>query len=168
MATFASFPVAGLAAQAVAGPIDSTSAALVGGAAAGAVHGIAQALAGGRSIRSRISWAAASTVGLAAGLAAGAGLVDFGTDLRDLALQGAVSGLLLGAAQTAFLARPTPVRVAWPFVVSALWALGWTTTTLVGVDVETQWAVFGASGALLVTAGTGLVLLRGEPRPSAA
>ena len=34
----------------------------------------------------------------------------------------------------------------------ALWALGWTTTTAVGVDVDAQYPTFGAAGALTVSA----------------
>jgi hypothetical protein len=32
-----------------------------------------------------------------------------------------------------------------------IWALGWTVTTAIGVDVESQYTVFGSSGALVVT-----------------
>ena len=35
-----------------------------------------------------------------------------------------------------------------------MWALGWAVTTAVGIDVEEQFTVFGASGALVVTAAT--------------
>ena len=45
-----------------------------------------------------------------------------------------------------------------------LWALGWAVTTLVGVAVDDQFTVFGASGAVTVTALLGVLL---HARPSA-
>jgi hypothetical protein len=39
-----------------------------------------------------------------------------------------------------------------------LWALGWTITTLAMIQVGQQFIVFGASGALVVTAIAGLLL----------
>ena len=43
---------------------------------------------------------------------------------------------------------------------SAAWALGWLTTANVIVDAERGYVTFGASGALIVTVITGLVLPR--------
>ncbi|PNH80228.1 hypothetical protein [Arthrobacter sp. AFG20] len=40
----------------------------------------------------------------------------------------------------------------------ALWALGWIITTLFMIQVGQQFIVFGASGALVVTAIAGLLL----------
>jgi hypothetical protein len=39
-----------------------------------------------------------------------------------------------------------------------LWSLGWTVTTLVGVDVEKQYTHFGITGALTFSALSGLLL----------
>jgi hypothetical protein len=39
-----------------------------------------------------------------------------------------------------------------------LWALGWTATTLGGIDVAQQFTVFGAYGALTFTALSGVLL----------
>ena len=50
------------------------------------------------------------------------------------------------------------LRWVWAAVMPALWSLGWTITTLVGVDVETQYTVFGSTGAITVSALAGLVL----------
>jgi hypothetical protein len=46
---------------------------------------------------------------------------------------------------------------AWVPTLSALWALGWAVTTAIGVDVESQYTVFGSSGALVVTAATAVL-----------
>jgi hypothetical protein len=53
--------------------------------------------------------------------------------------------------------------------VPALWALGWTVTTAAGVDVERQYAVFGALGAIAFMALSGLLLdrLRVSTSPAA-
>lgn len=159
-ATFLAWPAAGLAAQAVAGPVDAPGPALLAGAAAGAVIGAVQALGAGRGVVARpVAWTASSAAGLAVGLLAGAATVGYATDLRSLVLQGAFSGLGLGLAQVPWLGALGRRRLAWPALVTALWALGWAVTTAVGVDVETQWAVFGASGALLTTVVTGVLMV---------
>ena len=64
----------------------------------------------------------------------------------------------VGAAQSALLARGPSVSVAWTAITAAGWSLGWLVTSQVVVDIERGHHVFGASGALLVTLLTGLVL----------
>ena len=39
----------------------------------------------------------------------------------------------------------------WAPVLAGVWALGWTITSAIGVDVERQYTVFGSSGAITVT-----------------
>ena len=41
-----------------------------------------------------------------------------------------------------------------------LWALGWTVTTAGGIDVDRQFAVFGAYGAITFMALSGILLDR--------
>jgi len=41
-----------------------------------------------------------------------------------------------------------------------LWALGWTVTTLAGIDVDQQFTIFGASGAITFSALSGALLHR--------
>ena len=49
-----------------------------------------------------------------------------------------------------------------------MWALGWTATTLGGIDVEKQFTIYGAYGAVTFSALSGLLLLRLLPdRPAA-
>lgn len=161
MAGFISFPVAGLLGRAVSGPVNDITAALAGGAITGAVLGAGQWLASRGRLGAPGAWIGASAAGYGVGLAAGAAAVDFGTGLGDLAVMGAVSGLALGGAQALVLAR-THRRLAraWLAAMPALLALGWTLTSLAGVDVERQYTVFGASGAVVVTALTGLLIAR--------
>ena len=168
-ASFLEFPLAGLAGLAAVGRVDDPVSALVGGAVTGAVIGAGQALAsrapGGLRLP-LLRWVAATSTGMGAGLALGAGAVGYGTGLADLAVQGAVTGVALGAAQA--LALPDASRRwAWAAASPALWSLGWTVTTLIGVDVERQYTVFGAAGALTYSALSGLVLRSGSHRSGA-
>jgi hypothetical protein len=151
------FPLAGLAGTVAAGRVDSPLSALTGGAVVGLIIGTAQAvLSRGRLDPRR--WIPATTVGMGLGLLLGAAAVDYRTSLTDLMLMGAITGLLLGAAQTAALPRRTRHRWAWIAAMPVVWALGWAATTLIGVNVDEQFTVVGLSGALTVSALSGLLL----------
>lgn len=143
------FPLSGLLVSSTIGPIDSPVPAVVGGAVVGLAVGAAQLL--GLRGRARIlPWLAASGLGGGLGLLAGSAVVGYAITLPALAAQGLVTGALIGIAQAVVLSRPAR-RIVWAFGVAAVWTLGWVTTTLIGVDVEQQFAVFGASGALLAS-----------------
>jgi hypothetical protein len=102
------------------------------------------------------------------GLLVGAAAVDYHTSLTDLMLMGAITGLLLGATQTLALPRRTRSRWVWAAAMPVIWALGWAATTLIGVSVDAQFTVVGLSGALTVSALSGLMLHRVLPyRPTA-
>lgn len=154
-AGFLSFPLAGLAGMAVAGAVDDPVAALTGGVVTGLVVGIGQSLAGRLDPR---RWVPATTLGMGVGLLLGASAVGYGTSLGQLALMGAITGVPLGIAQA--LALPRGSRWAWAAAMPALWAMGWTVTTLFGIDVESQYTIFGATGAITFSALSGLLLHR--------
>jgi hypothetical protein len=175
--TFLAFPVAGLAAMWSVGAIDDPLSAAVGGAVAGAVIGTAQAF-GSRALDARRAldprtWIAATALGMGLGLLAASVAVGYGTDLAQLAILGAITGVPLGIAQALALPRSLAPRAAarlgWAAATPVVLALGWTVTTLIGVDVAQQYAIFGASGALLATALTGglLVVLAARARAGA-
>jgi hypothetical protein len=166
-AGFLAFPLAGLAGTAVVGRVDSPVAALVGGAVAGLGIGLGQTLASRGRLDIR-RWVPATGVGMGLGLLLGAVVVDYQTSLPDLALMGALTGLVLGPAQAVALPRGTRLRWAWAAALPPLWALGWTTTTLGGIAVDEQFTVFGAYGAITFSALSGLLLLLLLPlRPAA-
>jgi hypothetical protein len=166
-AGFLAFPIAGLAGTAVAGRVDDPLAALSGGAVAGLVLGAGQTLAGRGRLDIR-KWAPATAVGMGLGVLLGAAAVGYRTALGDLVLMGALTGLVLGPAQALVLPRGTRMRWLWAAAVPPLWALGWTATTLGGIDVDRQWTIFGAYGAITFSALSGLLLLRLLPeRPFA-
>jgi hypothetical protein len=153
------FPIAGLAGTAVAGRVDDAGAALVGGAVAGLVIGAGQTLASRRRLDPR-RWIPATTVGMGVGLMLGAWAVGYNTSLPDLAAMGAITGLVLGLAQALALPARATHRWIWAVTVTALWAVGWTVTTLGGIHVEDQFTNFGLYGALTFSALSGLVLHR--------
>jgi hypothetical protein len=166
-AGFLAFPLAGLAGTAVAGRVDDPIAALLGGTVAGLVIGLGQTLVslGRLDIR---RWVPATGIGMGIGLLLGAAVVGYDTSLPDLALMGALTGLLLGPAQALALPRGTRLRWIWAIALPALWALGWATTTLGGIAVDQQFTVFGAYGAVTFSALSGLLLLWLLPdRPAA-
>ena len=153
------FPIAGVAGTAVAGRVDDAGAALVGGTVAGLVLGAGQALASRRRLDPR-RWIPATAAGMGAGLLLGAWTVDYGTSLADLALMGALTGLVLGPAQALALPARAAHRWSWAVAMPALWALGWTVTTLGGIHVDEQFTNFGLYGALTFSAVSGLLLHR--------
>ena len=157
VAILVGFPIGGYAANIIIGKIDSVGAALIGGLIAGAIIGAAQWLA----LRSIVPWVwlVATSVGMAAGLTAGAALVDDGISRGDLALMGAVTGLAVGGLQAFPLARRGSGALWWVAVNPPAWALAWFVTTFVITkNVKEHFAVFGASGALVFALLTWLVL----------
>ena len=154
--TILAFPLGGYLARALVGPADQLTATLVGGALLGAVLGTAQALA----LRSRVAllpWVGASAAGLAVGVSLGSAAVDYGTGAADLALQGAISGAALGAAQLLVLRGRLPGAWRWLPLTALAWTLGWPVTRAAGIDVERHYYNFGLSGALVATILTGLL-----------
>jgi hypothetical protein len=150
-------PIGGYAANLIVGKVDAVAPALISGLIAGAIIGAAQWWAL-RSFAPGV-WIVATSVGMAAGLTAGAMLVDYGISRGDLALMGAVTGLAVGGLQALLLSRRGSGALWWAVVNPPAWALAWFVTTLVITkNVKEQFAVFGASGALVFALLTWLVL----------
>ncbi|WP_420593497.1 hypothetical protein [Deinococcus sp.] len=156
---FLGFPLAGLAAQTVVGGIDTPLQGLIGGVASGAVLGTVQWLALRGSLPISPRWILASAAGLGLGLALGVGVLGTETAGAALPLRGAVTGLLLGAAQAVVLRTVAPsLALRWLIAVPLGWALGWTVTRAAGVDLSPDFSTFGASGAVCFQVLTGLAL----------
>ena len=148
LVSFVGFPLGGFTAWIISGPVDSMAAAILGGLLTGTVLGAAQALAMRFDL---VTWVLATAGGLAAGLAVGASVVDFRTGLGDLVVQGAISGFAVGAAQSLLLVRRIgAVAFAWPAYLVIVWSIGWAVTTSAGIQVDEQFTVFGAAGAVTV------------------
>jgi hypothetical protein len=156
------FPIAGYIGWKVGGRVDAVGAAVVGGALTGAGIGAVQWWAADGAFGRPAGWIAASAVGFAVGLAAGAALVGYDTDLGALALMGVVTGAALGAAQGFVLALEgrQGLAVPWALAMPVLFGLGWCASTAIGVNVDDQYTVFGAAGSVLFMLLSGLLLAR--------
>ncbi len=159
------FPVAGYIGWIVGGRVDTVDAALVGGALTGAGLGAVQWWAAKGALGRPAAWIGSSAVGYAVGLAAGAALVGYDTNLGALAAMGLVSGAALGAAQGLVLARHgrRALALPWAIAMPVLFALGWSVASATGIGVDDQFTVFGAGGALLFMLLSGLLLARFTP-----
>ena len=165
MAVWPAFPVAGYIGWKIGGRVDAVDAALVGGALTGVGLGAVQWWAAKGALGRPALWIGASAVGYAAGLAVGAALVGYDTDLGSLAVMGLVSGAAPGGAQGLVLARQgrRALTLPWALAMPVLFALGWSVASVTGIGVDDQFTVFGAGGALVFTLLSGLLLARFTP-----
>lgn len=153
--SFAGFPLGGLAAMLTVGAVDGRATAALGGLVTGTVLGAAQAIALRADRRVTAAWILATALGLSVGLAVGSAAVGYGTAMGDLAVQGVATGLAVGLLQALVVRDRLGVLVAlWPAYLAGAYAIGWTVTAAVGVQVEDQFTVFGAAGAITVAALT--------------
>jgi hypothetical protein len=155
---FLGFPLGGVVAAALIGPITTPLAGALGGAATGAVIGAAEWLALRRRLPLSPWWIAATALGMGAGLALSIALLGTSTDGAALPLRELITGAGIGIAQSVLLRGASRRAPAWALIVALGWALGWMITRAVGVDLALQWAVFGSSGALMFQLLTGLTL----------
>jgi hypothetical protein len=155
--TFIGFPLAGVAARLVVGDVDAAGAAAIGGVVGGAVLGIAQATIGGIERSQWSRWVGATAAGLGIGLCLGASAVGFETDAASLVVMGAISGAVVGVAQALSVPMRAIDRASWAVATPALWALGWLITSQVIVDADARHAIFGSSGALVVSVLAGVL-----------
>jgi hypothetical protein len=159
-AGFVAFIVGGALATALTGRINDAGSALLGGLVAGAVIGTGQWLLARRLLGDPRTWIPATAVAMGIGLVVGAWTVGYGTSLGELALMGAITGIPIGATQAYLLRGRVANAWAWGAAMPLLWALGWTVTTAGGIDVDRQFAVFGAYGAITFMALSGVLLDR--------
>ena len=157
--TFVGYPLGGLAAKLIVGPVDALGPAIAGGAITGLVLGSVQWIGLRRSGIVPEAWIAATAVGLAAGLGLGAAAVGYRTDLGVARHDGCAVRRRAGrrAGDRAASAAAVGLALVWPVFLAGLWALGWTITSSAGIDVESQYTVFGSSGAIVVTAATSVL-----------
>jgi hypothetical protein len=159
-AGFVAFIIGGALATAAVGRVNDFGSALIGGLIAGAVIGTGQWLVARRLLGDPQTWIPATAVAMGIGLGVGAWVVGYGTSLSELALMGFITGIPLGAAQAYLLRDRVANAWVWAAAMPLLWALGWTVSTFIGVSVDNQFAVFGASGAITFMALSGVLLDR--------
>jgi len=158
-AGFVAFIVGGALATAAVGRVNDVGSALLGGLIAGAVIGTGQWLVARRLLDAK-TWIPATAFAMSIGLVVGAWVVGYGTSLSELALMGFITGIPLGAAQAYLLRDRLANAWLWGAAMPLLWALGWTVTTVGGIDVDRQFAVFGLYGAITFMALSGVLLDR--------
>ena len=175
--TFLAFPLGGLGAMLLFGPLTNPLTGLGSGLLAGAIIGGAQWLALGR--RADWRWLVGTAAGMAVGLAASVLIVGPPTSPAAAIWTGLITGAVVGGAQGVVLWRRTDNRIAgrtrgvaiaaiWTGVVAVAWGAGWLVTSAVIVDIDRGHVVFGASGALVATLLTGIalrLLVGGRPAP---
>jgi hypothetical protein len=168
MLAFLGFPLGGFLALVVVGSMEGVVSGALGGALAGAVIGAAQWLVLRRYMRVGPEWILATALGVAIGDAVGALLTGAGTGIGALLITGLATGVAVGLLQWGFVLRGRLLLASlWAPVVAIAWPVGWTVTWAAGIDVERGYFVFGASGALVFAAITGLamlLMLRGRTR----
>jgi hypothetical protein len=157
-AAFLGMPIGGAAAALLVGPIESVGAAFIAGAVAGAVIGAAQWLVLRRRLPLSALWVPATAGGMALGLVLGQVLLGADTTIQPLLLRGLVVGAAIGVAQAGLLRGVLPTPTIWAGVVTLGWPLAWAVSVAIGLDLTWNWAVFGASGALIFQLATGLAL----------
>lgn len=158
VAILVGFPIGGYVADIIVDGVDSVGTALAGGLIAGTIIGAAEWFA----LRRWVSWLwiAATGVGMAVGLAAGAALVDYGISRTDVVIIGAMTGVGVGVLQAVVFAR-SRIRGAfwWAVANPPGWALGWFVTSyVITTNVDERFTNFGAAGAVVFGLLTWLLL----------
>ena len=155
---FLAFPIGGLLANVLVGPVTTTIRAILAGAITGAVLGLIQwlVLRGQTAIPS--GWILVTGIGMAVGLGLSVGL--FGSEMGGSTLlwRAVITGLCIGVAQWIILRPILPQSAIWIAVIVVGWVVGWFVTRSAGVDLSQKWPVFGATGALAFQLITGLAL----------
>jgi hypothetical protein len=169
MLAFLGFPLGGFLALVVVGSMEGLASGALGGALAGAVIGAAQWLVLRRYLRVGPEWVLATALGVAIGDALGALLTGAGTGIGALLITGLATGVAVGLLQWGLVLRGRVLLASlWTPVVAIAWPLGWVVTSVViGINIERGFYAFGASGALVFAAITGLTMLfmlRGRTR----
>lgn len=154
--TFLAFPLGGLLAMLLFGSVNTPLAALGSGLVAGALIGGAQWLALGRAADWR--WLLSTAVAMSVGMSLSVLTVGAPVTPAAAIAAGLITGILIGVAQGGLLRRGVGPAAIWTAVVGVAWALGWLITSFVIVDIDRGHVVFGASGAIIVTVITGVVL----------
>jgi hypothetical protein len=163
MLAFLGFPIGGLLAFVVVGSVEGVVSGALGGALAGAVIGAAQWLVLRRYLRVGSEWILATALGVAIGDGVGALLTSAGTGIGALLITGLATGVAVGLLQWGIFLRGQELAAGaagmWVPVVAIAWPVGWAVTWAFGIDVERGFYAFGASGALVFAAITGLAML---------
>lgn len=158
------FPLGGYIGFVVGGPAASAPAAAISGLVAGTFIGLGQGVALKLPPQHLAVWTVGTAVGLSVALGGMTAVIGQISTSAEAVAVGAVSGLLISAAQAAFLAHGRVSNAAiWVSASTVAWAVGWFVTTGIGVSTATGWPVYGLSGALASQVITAVVLWKLMP-----
>ncbi len=158
MLTFFGFPIGGFVAYLIFGSVDDLLSSILSGFVVGLVVGAAQWLVLRKAIPLSYWWIPYSGVGIALGLSLGTVLIGTDIESSELVLRGAITGLCLGIVQWLLLKQHVRFSGVWIIAIPIFWSLAWLATKGAGIDLSKGWAVFGASGAIVFSILTYLVL----------
>lgn len=156
--SFIAFPIGRIAASYPIKKIRNTIDAVIAGLIAGLIIGLVQLLVLSTEVALDFSWVLATAGGLAIGLAITMLLVQIAHKKLHLSIKGLVPGLIIGFYQWLILQNFTPLAGWWIPTVAFSWTIGMMVSKIVGSDMSKRWPLFGASGGLVYTIMTGLVL----------
>ena len=163
---FLSFPIGGVLASLIVGPITTVVRAGIGGLLAGAALGVIQWFVLKGQIPVSFWWIVATSLGMALGQAISVAFLGSEVSGNVLLWRAAITGLLIGVAQWILLRQIAPQMWVWIVVITLAWVVGWFITRSAGVDLDQKWIVFGSTGALSFQLLTGIAfyfLLRSSP-----
>lgn len=132
------------------GPISSSLNAVLGGLIVGTALGLAQYWAL-RPLKISRLWMLLTPLSLGVGSLIAWNTISFEPSIFNLSVWGLIAGFVLGIGQ-ALSQKLKPLKMLlWTGSVSLTWAIAWFVTANVIVDQESNYAVFGSTGALLAT-----------------
>lgn len=155
---FLGFPIGGLLANVLVGPVTNTVKAALAGLITGAVIGLIQWLVLKSIMQLPVWWIAATGAGMAVGLAVSTAVLGIETAGNELLWRALITGLCIGIAQWIIFRNILPASAVWVIVIAIGWMIGWFITRRVGVDLSLKWTVFGAAGAITFQFISGLAL----------
>lgn len=157
--TLLAFPIGGEIVALTIGSVRTNTDALIGGAIVGIVLGALQFWAL-KPLNVSATWVVSSAISLSIGSFIAALVTGLETTSSSLAIQGLISGALVGAGQGLIQKFSIASIAIWTLSVSLTWAIAWVITSKVIVDVKYGYAIFGSSGALVATSILTLVIPR--------
>lgn len=151
MPTFLAFPLAGLLASLALGPVQDLLSAAVAGAMVGAVLGLAQWWAL-KPLAISFDWAWSTAVATMVASPLAWAFTSYSTSVETMTLWGLIAGAVVGLGQVASQKLGMPKTLAWSALVAASWSLAWFISASVIVDIDSNYAIFGSTGAIAATA----------------
>jgi hypothetical protein len=157
IAAFLGFPIGGALTKLLVCAVDSPVRAALAGLLTGAMIGSAQWLVLRPVLALDLRWPLFTAAAMAVGLTIAHIVGGTETSGNSLLIRAVITGLVIGLAQWLLLRDLVPMSGWWIVVIGAAWAVAWTVTRAIGVDMAQNWSVFGSSGAIVFQILTALV-----------